>query len=131
MPRKRFITEMIINKTREAEVFFSQGRTAAEACCASNVSEQTYYRWRKEYGGMGTDQAHRLKELEKENVFVYIEARHFCTPSQRQQGIPNGSINPEDSVYDKSKREQSSTSQKGYQGSGQGPVWIAQIEAGP
>jgi putative transposase len=67
MPRKRFTTEQIISKLREAEVLLSQGRTAAEACRALNVSEQTYYRWRKEYGGMGTDQAHRFKELEKEN----------------------------------------------------------------
>jgi len=67
MPRKRFTTEQIISKLREAEVLLSQGRTAEEACRALNVSEQTYYRWRKEHGGMGTDQAHRLKELEKEN----------------------------------------------------------------
>jgi len=68
MPRKRFTTEQIISKLREAEVLLSQGKTAAEACRSLNVSEQTYYRWRKEYGGMGTDQAHRLKELEKENI---------------------------------------------------------------
>jgi transposase-like protein len=53
---------------REAEVLLSQGKTASEASRALGVTEQTYYRWRKEYGGMGTDQAHRLKELEKENV---------------------------------------------------------------
>jgi len=68
MPRKYFTTEQIISRLREAEVLLSQGKTAAEACRALNVSEQTYYRWRKEYGGMGTDQAHRLKELEKENT---------------------------------------------------------------
>jgi len=68
MPRRRFSTEQIISKLREAEVLFSQGKTAAEASRALNVSEQTYYRWRKEYGGMGTDQAHRLRELERENV---------------------------------------------------------------
>jgi putative transposase len=45
----------------------SQGKTAGEACKQINVSEQTYYRWRKEYGGIGTDQARKLKELEKEN----------------------------------------------------------------
>ena len=67
MPRKRFTAEQIISKLREAEVLLSQGSSAAEASRALNVSEQTYYRWRKEYGGMGTDQAHRLKELEKEN----------------------------------------------------------------
>ena len=67
MPRKYFTTEQIISKLREAEVLLSQRKTAAEASRALNISEQTYYRWRKEYGGLGTDQAHRLKELEKEN----------------------------------------------------------------
>ena len=67
MPRKYFTTEQIISKLREAEVLLSQGKTAAEASRALNISEQTYYRWRKEYGGLRTDQAHRLKELEKEN----------------------------------------------------------------
>jgi transposase-like protein len=68
MPRKYFTTEQIISKLREAEVLLSQGKTAVEASRSLNISEQTYYRWRKEYGGMGTDQAHRLKELEKENA---------------------------------------------------------------
>jgi len=67
MPRKHFTTEQIISKLREAEVLLSQGKTAGEACKQINVSEQTYYRWRKEYGGIGTDQARKLKELEKEN----------------------------------------------------------------
>ncbi len=68
MPRKRFSPEQIISKLREAEVLLSQGKATAEVCRALNVSEQTYYRWRKEYGGMGTEQARRLKELEKENA---------------------------------------------------------------
>ena len=68
MPRKRFSPEQIISKLREAEVLLVQGKTTAEVCRALNVSEQTYYRWRKEYGGMGTEQARRLKELEKENA---------------------------------------------------------------
>jgi putative transposase len=68
MPRKRFSPEQIISKLREAEVLLSQGKTTAEVCRALNVSEQTYYRWRKEFGGMGTEQARRLRELEKENV---------------------------------------------------------------
>jgi transposase-like protein len=68
MARKYFSTEQIISKLREAEVLLSQGKTAVEVSRSLNISEQTYYRWRKEYGGMGTDQAHRLKELEKENA---------------------------------------------------------------
>lgn len=68
MPKKKFSSEQILSKLREAEVLISQGKTVAEVCRAINVTDQTYYRWRKEYGGMRTDQAQRMKELEKENV---------------------------------------------------------------
>lgn len=68
MARKYFTTEQIISKLREAEVLLSQGKTAAEASRAIGISEQSYYRWRKEYGGVSTEQVHRLKELEKENA---------------------------------------------------------------
>lgn len=68
MPRKRFSPEQIISKLREAEVLLAQGKTTAEVSRSLGVTEHTYYRWRKEYGGMGTQQALRLKELEKENA---------------------------------------------------------------
>lgn len=68
MPRKSFTIEQIISKLREAEVLLAQGQTAGEICRSFNISEQTYYRWRKEYGGIRTDQVRRLKDLEKENV---------------------------------------------------------------
>ena len=68
MAKKYFTTEQIISKLREAEVLISQGKTAAEASRAIGISEQSYYRWRKEYGGVSTEQVHRLKELEKENA---------------------------------------------------------------
>lgn len=64
---KRAKPEEIIAKLREAEVRLSQGATTAQVAKALGVTEQTYYRWRKEYGGMGVDQAKRFKELEKEN----------------------------------------------------------------
>ena len=67
MPRKRFTSEQIITKLREAEVRLSKGQTVAQACKALEVTEQTYYRWRKEYGGLSVTQAKRLKELEHEN----------------------------------------------------------------
>ncbi len=67
MAKKAFSAEDIINKLREAEVLISQGKTVAEVCKAIGVTDQTYYRWKKEYGGMRTDQAKRLKELEREN----------------------------------------------------------------
>ena len=68
MAKKYFTSEQIISKLREAEVLISQGKTAAEASRAIGISEQTYYRWRREYGGVSTEQVHRLKELEKENA---------------------------------------------------------------
>ena len=67
MARKVFKPEQIINRLREAEVLISQGSTIGEASRKIGVTEQTYYRWRREYGGMGVEQAKRLKELEKEN----------------------------------------------------------------
>ena len=67
MPKKLYTPEQIINSLREAEVLISQGNTAAEAARHLGITEQTYYRWRKEYGGMRINQAKRLKELEKEN----------------------------------------------------------------
>ena len=68
MPRKRYSPEQIINSLRETEVLMSQGSTAAEAARHLSITEQTYYRWRKEYGGMRINQAKRLKELDKENT---------------------------------------------------------------
>lgn len=68
MVRKAFKPEQIINKLREAEVLIIQGSTIGEASRRIGVTEQTYYRWRREYGGMGVEQARRLKELEKENA---------------------------------------------------------------
>ena len=67
MPRKRYTPEQIINSLREAEVLMSQGSTAGQAARHLGITEQTYYRWRKEYGEMRINQAKRLKELEKEN----------------------------------------------------------------
>ena len=68
MPRKRYQVEEIIQKLRAAEVLLSQGNNVAEACRQIDVTDQTYYRWRKEYGGVRTDQAKRLKELDRENA---------------------------------------------------------------
>jgi transposase-like protein len=67
MPKKGYTPEQIINKLREAEILLSQGDTIAIVSKKIGVSEYTYYRWRKEYGGLRVEQAHRLKELEQEN----------------------------------------------------------------
>jgi transposase-like protein len=68
MARKVYTPEQIINKLREAEVILSQGSTIGEASRKIGVTEQTYYRWRKEYGGLRIEQAKKLKSLEKENT---------------------------------------------------------------
>lgn len=68
MGRKHYKAEQIIGMLREAEVLQSQGMKIGEISRKLGITEQTYYRWRKEYGGMRIDQAKRLKGLEKENV---------------------------------------------------------------
>ena len=67
MAKKGYTAEQIINKLREAEILLSQGNNIGEASRKIGVTEQTYYRWRKEYGGMRVEQAKKFKDLEKEN----------------------------------------------------------------
>ena len=67
MPKKRQSAEQIITKLREAEVLQAKGQTLVQVCKALGVTQQTYYRWRNEYGGLKVDQLKRLKSLEKEN----------------------------------------------------------------
>jgi len=68
MPRKRYRVEQIISMLREAEVELSKGLKTLEVCKKLGISENTFYRWRREYGGMKVSQARRLKELERENA---------------------------------------------------------------
>ena len=68
MPKKRYNAEEIIHKLREADVLLSQGMNVGQVSKRIGVADQTYYRWRKAYGGMKVDQAKRLKELEAENA---------------------------------------------------------------
>ena len=68
MVRKSYTPEQIINKLREAEIHINQGITIAEASRNIGITEQTYYRWRREYGGLRIEQAKKLKNLEKENA---------------------------------------------------------------
>jgi putative transposase len=67
MARKRYTTEQIIGMLREAEVKLSQGETVGVICRGLGISEQSYYRWRRDYGGLKLDQAKKLKDLEREN----------------------------------------------------------------
>ena len=68
MPRKKNTPDQIISKLRQAEIVMNQGSTVAEVCRKIEVTEQTYFLWRKEYGGMRVDQAKHLKGLEDENI---------------------------------------------------------------
>jgi transposase-like protein len=68
MARKRYTAEQIITKLREAEVELGKGQNTSQVCKKLGISDQTYYRWRKEYGGLRVDQAKRLKHLEQENA---------------------------------------------------------------
>lgn len=68
MSKRGYTAEQIIAKLREAEVLIGKGETVGQVCRKIGVTEQTYYRWRKEYGGMRVDQAKRLKDVEQENA---------------------------------------------------------------
>lgn len=68
MAKKRYSMEQIIDKLREAEVLQAKGVATAEVCRKLEITEQTYYRWRKEYGGLRVEQVKRLKQLEQENA---------------------------------------------------------------
>jgi putative transposase len=67
MPMRRYKPEQIVTLLRQIEVAVANGKTTPQACKEAEITAQTYYRWRKEYGGLKLDQAKRLKELEKEN----------------------------------------------------------------
>jgi transposase-like protein len=68
MPIKRYKPEQIVNLLRQIEVEIANGKTTPQACKDAEITQQTYYRWRKEFGGLKLDQAKRLKELERENA---------------------------------------------------------------
>jgi putative transposase len=68
MARKRYTPEQVVNLLRQIEVAVANGKPTDQACRDAGIVEQTYYRWRREYGGMKVDQARRLKELEQENT---------------------------------------------------------------
>ena len=68
MPMKRYEPEQIVNLLRQIEVEIANGKTTPQACKEAEITQQTYYRWRKEFGGLKLDQAKRLKELERENA---------------------------------------------------------------
>ena len=90
MVKRKHSVEQIIGQLREAEVELAQGRSVAEVCRSLGVTEQTYYRWRKEYGGLKMDQAKRLKVLEQENTSLRRAVADLTLDKQILQEVTRG-----------------------------------------
>ncbi len=90
MAKKRYNAEAIIRKLREVEILQGQGKTVAQAVKQIGVTEQTFYRWRKAYGGMRVDQAKRLKELEAENVRLKRAVAELTVDKQILKDVVEG-----------------------------------------
>ncbi len=90
--RKRYTPEQIIRKLREAEVLLGKGMTIPVAARKIGITEQTYYRWRKEYGGLRTDQAKRLKELAKENARLKKLVADLSLDNQILKEVTSGEL---------------------------------------
>jgi putative transposase len=92
MPKKRFSAEQIVILLRQIEVLISQGKSAPLACRDAGISQQSYYRWRKEYGGLELDQARRLKDLEKENARLKRLVADLSLDKQVLKDIASGNL---------------------------------------
>jgi transposase-like protein len=92
MPKKRFSAEQIVILLRQIEVLISQGKSAPIACRDAGISQQSYYRWRKEYGGLELDQARRLKDLEKENARLKRLVADLSLDKQVLKDIASGNL---------------------------------------
>ncbi len=92
MARRGLGAEQIVSKLRQIEVLLAQGKTAALACKDAGVSQQSYYRWRKEYGGLEIGQAKRMKELERENQRLKRVVADLSVEKQVLQDIASGNF---------------------------------------
>ena len=92
MPKKTFTPEQIMGKLRQIEVAVSQGKTVALVCKDAGIVEQTFYRWRKEYGGLQVEQAKRLKELQKENAQLRRAVADLTVEKQILKDIAEGNV---------------------------------------
>src|SRR5215831_7780980 len=97
MPKKTFTPEQIVPKLRQIEVLIGQGKTVPLACKDAGITAQTFYRWRKEYGGLQLEQAKKLKDLQKENAQMRravadltVEEQILKDIAQRNFGVPSG-----------------------------------------
>jgi putative transposase len=92
MPKKKFSAEQIVTLLRQIEVLMSQGKAAPIACREAGISQQSYYRWRKEYGGLELDQAKRMKELERENVRLKRLVADLSLEKQVLKDVASGNL---------------------------------------
>jgi putative transposase len=92
MPKKRFSAEQIVTVLRQIEVLMSQGKAAPVACREAGISQQSYYRWRKEYGGLELDQARRMKDLERENVRLKRLVADLSLEKQVLKDVASGNL---------------------------------------
>jgi putative transposase len=90
MPKKTFTPEQIVGKLRQIEVLVSQGKTVPVACREAGIVEQTFYRWRKEYGGLQLEQAKTLKELQKDNAQLWRAVADLTVEKQILKDIAQG-----------------------------------------
>ena len=92
MPKKRFSAEQIVVLLRQIEVLMSQGKAAPVACREAGISQPSYYRWRKEYGGLELDQAKRMKDLERENVRLKRLVADLSLEKQVLKDVASGNL---------------------------------------
>jgi len=92
MPKKRFSAEQIVTLLRQIEVLMAQGKSAPEACRDAGISLQSYYRWRKEYGGLELDQAKRMKDLERENARLKRLVADLSLEKQVLKDVASGNL---------------------------------------
>ena len=92
MPKKRFSAEQIVILLRQIEVLISQGKGTPMACREAGISQQSYYRWRKEYGDLELDQARRMKDLEKENARLKRLVADLSLDKQVLKDIASGNL---------------------------------------
>lgn len=92
MPKKAFTPEQVVAKLRQIEVLLSQGKTIALACKEAGITEQTFYRWRKEYGGLKLEQARMLKDLQKQNAQLRRAVAELTLEKQILKDIAQGNF---------------------------------------
>jgi putative transposase len=92
MPMKRYKPEQIVNLLRQIEVEIASGKTTPQACKEAEITQQTYYRWRKEFGGLKLDQAKRMKELERENAKLKRLVAELSLEKQILKDVASGNF---------------------------------------